>query len=151
MFSQLFEIKERTAEEVVVVKAGPLVCNQPTGMYFSNVSFQLRPTGPDSVLVSYEIGFDRLASRLRRTALIVILGVGLPLIVGLGLGIWFGVVQNENPATRWQVFQLFHLAHALWPPFLILYFYGAGRSHSRTYISNVLATLDVKIDAAPVR
>ena len=35
MFASLFEIADRTPERVLVKKTGPLVCNQPTGMYFS--------------------------------------------------------------------------------------------------------------------
>ena len=143
MFASLFEIRERTPEKVRIQKTGPLVCNQPTGMYFSEAEFDLHYAGENHVLVTYRIGFARLGQALRRVALMIILGLGLPVLLIVGGILWFAVVQNPNPDTRWHVLQLFQVVHVLWPPFLVMYFYRAGRTHARTYVSNVLASLEV--------
>ncbi len=143
MFASLFEIVNRTPKLIEVRKTGPLVCNQSTGMYFSEAEFNLQYDGENRVLVKYRIGFERLLRVLRRTSLVLILGCGLPTLFFVGCVVWFVAVQNPNPATRWQVFQLLQLTHVLWPPFLVMYVYRVGRTHARTYVSNVLATLDV--------
>lgn len=142
LFSRLFTIDEHTAQRLVIRKTGPLVCNQPTGMYFSELEFQFVSQGENRVLVTYQIGFKRLRRQLRRTALILILGVGLPVISILGSLIWLLVVSHPNPFVRWQVLQSLQAVHVLWPPFLVIYFYGAGRRHARTWVSNVLGSID---------
>lgn len=143
MFSSLFEIKERTAERLHVEKTGPLICNQPSGMYFSEVEFLLSPAGESQVVVQYRLGFERLVQRVRTVALSLILGLGLPVILIVGGIIWFLVVNNPNPVVRWQVFQTLQIAHVLWPPFLILGMYRSGRRHGRTFIANVLSILEL--------
>lgn len=143
MFSTLFEIVDRTQERIRIRKTGPLICNQTSGMYFSDAEFHLTPAGEDRVVVSYELGFDRLVRRIRIVSLSLILGLGLPAILITGGIIWYFVVNNQNPSVRWQVFQLLQLVHVIWPPFLVLYFYRAGRRHGRTFVSNVLSILEL--------
>lgn len=143
MFSTLFEITERTAERISIRKTGPLVCNQPSGMYFSDAEFTLTPAGEERVVVKYRLGFERLLNRTRTVALGLILGLGLPaLLIGGGLT-WFFVVNNVNPTVRWQTLQMLHIAHFLWPPFLFLSMYQTGRRHARTFISNLLSLLEL--------
>ncbi|MBP85606.1 MAG: hypothetical protein CMJ64_02645 [Planctomycetaceae bacterium] len=130
MFGSLYEVVERTAKRVVLKKTGPLVCNQPAGLYFSEAEFYFEPLGGDAVRVSYELGYDRLVRLAKRVALVIIVGVGLPVMVIVEALIWFLVVQNQDPAIRWQVFQCFQISHALWPPFLMIGMYSMGRCHS---------------------
>lgn len=142
-FSGLFEITEQSQKQVVVRKTGSLICSQPTSMYFSEVEFELKSTGPNSVDVNYRIGFERLARLLRRTALGIILGLGLPVMLIVGIIIWTLVVNHQNPAVRWQVFQTLQILQVLWPPFLVMSFYDSGRRHARTFISNLLRQVDL--------
>lgn len=141
-FTGLFEIVERSAERVKVSKTGPLICNQPTGMYFSEADFQFQRHGEDFTEVSYRIGFERLDRRMRRVALGIILGLGLPILLIVGTLIWFLVVRSNDPSIRWQVFQTLQVSHVLWPPFLFIYLQSSSRNHARTFISNLLMTLE---------
>lgn len=143
MFGSLFEVVERTAERVVLKKTGPLVCNQPAGLYFSEAEFKLNSIGGDAVRVSYQLGYERLARLMKRIALWIIVGLGLPVMLTVGLIVWFVVIPSEDPAVRWQVFQCFQISHALWPPFLMIWMYSMGRRHSKTFVSNLLTTLEL--------
>lgn len=146
MFGSLFEVTERTAKKVVIKKTGPLVCNQPAGLYFSEAEFYFEPIGGDAVRVTYTLGFERLRRMFRRTALGIILGIGMPVLLVLGSVLWFTVVQSDNPIIRFQVFQTLHIGHALWPPFMFIGFYSMGRRHSKTFVSNLLTMLEVGED-----
>lgn len=141
-FASLFEVTEHQPERLVLQKTGSLVCNQPSGMYFSDLAFDFAPAGEGFTEVKYQIGFGRLRNMLRRSALGVILGLGLPLLLILGSVIWVFVVNNENPAVRWQVFQTLQVVHVLWPPFLIMHLYRSGQRHARTFVSNHLRQLE---------
>lgn len=143
MFGSLYEVVERSAKRVVLRKTGPLVCNQPAGLYFSEVDVHFEPLGGDAVRVTYELGYDRLARVTKRVALSLIFGVGLPVMILVGSLIWFLVVQSDEPWVRWQVLQCFHIAHAIWPPFLLIGMYSMGRRHSKTFMSNLLSTLEL--------
>ena len=142
-FGSLFEIVERTPERIVIKKTGPLVCNQPAGMYFSEAEITFEELGNDTTRVSYVLGYDRLARRLRGVALAIILGIGLPVMLIVGAVIWFFVLPSQNPGVQWQVFQTLQISHALWPPFLFIWMYSAGRRQSKTYFSNLLSTLEL--------
>lgn len=140
-YATIFEVTEATSDKVVVRKTGPLMCNQPTGMYFSEAEFDLRQLGDDVVEVSYELGFERFRKRVRTICLGLIVGVTLPVMIIAGFVIWFLVVSSENPGVRWQVFQTLQLTHLIWPPFLLIWMYGSGQTHSNTYVSNMLRAL----------
>jgi len=143
MFGSLFEVVERTAERVVLKKTGPLCCNQPAGLYFSEAEINFKPIGGDAVRVSYQLGYERLARVIKRVSLAIIFGVGLPVMLAVGLVVWLLVIPSEDPEVRWQVFQCFQIFHALWPPFLTTWIYSMGRRHSKTYVSNLLTTLEL--------
>lgn len=150
-FATIFEVTQATSEKVVVRKTGPLMCNQPTGMYFSEAEFDLRQLGDDVVEVSYELGFERFRTRVRTICLGLIVGLTLPVMIIAGFVIWFFVVSSPNPSVRWQVFQTLQLTHLIWPPFLLIWMYGSGQTHSNTYVSNMLRALrpaDFSADAA---
>lgn len=143
MFGSLFEVVERTAERVVLKKTGPLCCNQPAGLYFSEAEFNFEPIGGDAVRVSYQLGYERLVRLTKRISLGLIVGVGLPVMLVVGLVMWLVVIPSEDPAVRWQIFQCLHIVHALWPPFLMIWIYSMGRRHSKTFVSNLLTTLEL--------
>jgi hypothetical protein len=143
LFGSLFEVVERTAQRIVLKKTGPLVCNQPAGLYFSEAEIHFQPIGGGAVRVSYQLGYERLARRLKSVALAIIVGLGLPVMLAVGGVVWRLVIPSQDPAVRWQVFQCFQIAHALWPPFLIIGMYSMGRRHSKTFVSNLLTTLEL--------
>lgn len=137
-FSPMFQITERTSERVVVKKDGPIVCNQPPSMQFSEVEFDLRPVGESTVEVEYRIQYGQLRKRCRTIALGIILGLGLPVLLGVGLLLWLLVVNHPDQNVRWQVMQTLQISHVLWPPFLFIHRYNSSRKHSRTFVSNML-------------
>lgn len=142
-FNSLFEIVERSDRRVLVKKTGPLICNQPVGMYFSEAEIGFEDQRNGTVRVSYQLRYDRLAKRLKSIALIIIFLAGLPAMLIVGGIIWYVVIPSPNPAVRWQVFQTFQIVHALWPPYLLFWLYSAGRRQSKTYMSNLLSTLEL--------
>jgi hypothetical protein len=142
-FGSLFEVVERTPERILLKKTGPLMCNQPAGLYFSEAEVTFEDLGNDTTRVSYTLGYDRLARRIKLVALCIILGIGLPVMVIVGALVWWFVLRSQNPAVQWQVLQSLQIAHALWPPFLFIWLYRAGRRQSKTYFSNLLSTLEL--------
>jgi hypothetical protein len=142
-FAPLFEIIERNSERIALKKTGPLMCNQPAGMYFSEAEITFEPLGNETTRVSYLLGFDRLVKRVRVISLSIILGIGLPVLLIVGGVIWFFVLPSPAPGVRWQVLQTFQIIHALWPPFLVLGLYNTGRRQAKTYFSNLLSTLEL--------
>ena len=143
MFGALFKVTERSPERVVLEKTGPVICNQPAALYFTEAELNFAPLGGGKVRVSYRLGYKRLVFLLRKVALSIIFAIGLPVMLLVGTLIWFLVVRNENPAVRWQVFQTLHIFHALWPPFLFLAFYSIGRRRSRVFIENLITSAEV--------
>jgi hypothetical protein len=142
-FTSLFEISERTDEKLTLRKTGPLVCNQPAGLYFSEATVTFENLGNTTTRVHYELGYERLAKRLRSIALGIILLVGLPVMLLVGITVWHFVLPSEYPAVRWQVLQTMQIGHALWPPFLAVAIYSMGRRQSKTYFSNLLSNLEL--------
>jgi hypothetical protein len=139
----LYKIMDWSADRLTLEKMGSLVSNQPPGLYFSEAEFTIAPAGSDMVRVSYDLGYTRIIRLLRKIALCVIFLAGLPTIVVVGSVIWFYVVQSEDPAVRWQTFQVVHVGHALWPPFLIMWFYRVGWRNSRAFVENLIASVEV--------
>jgi hypothetical protein len=142
-FAPLFEITERTASRIALKKTGPLVCNQPAGLYFSEAEINFDYLGNGTTRVTYILGFDRLEKLMRRIALSIILGIGLPVLVIVGCVMWFLVIPNQAEVVRWQVLQSMQIAHVLWPPFLFMALQSTGRRQAKTYFSNLLSTLEL--------
>lgn len=138
----LFKVTERASDRLVISKMGPLLANQTAGLYFSEVEFGFTPAGSAKVCVSYRIGYTRIIQRLKKIALGIVLGVGLPTILIVGFVIWRFVLQSPDPATRWQVFQALQIVHALWPPFLIMLFYTLGRRQSKVFVENLIRSVE---------
>lgn len=136
-----YKIEERSPKRVLVEKRGALVCNQQPSTYFSEACFHLTRIGENQVQVDYSIGFERVASKLRKSGLAVVLGLGLPCILITATLIWTLVVGSNNEAVRWQVLQSLQIIHVLWPPFLFVRLYNAGRTQSKIYIENLLESL----------
>ncbi len=139
----IFKVTKRTCQRLILEKAGAMICNQPPGLYFSEAEFGFTPVGDGNVRVTYCLGYERVVRLLRRVALYVILGVGLPTILIIGMALWYFVVQSNDPIVRWQVFQTLQIAHALWPPFLIMWFYRIGRRQSKNFIESLIASIEV--------
>jgi hypothetical protein len=89
-------------------------------------------------LATYELDARPLRRRLGRVALVVALAAGLPTVVGVGVLIWWFVLPSQAPAVRWQVLQTFQIAHALWPPFLVLSRLGANLHAAATSLEAVI-------------
>jgi hypothetical protein len=142
-FNSLFEIIERTDERLRLRKTGPLACNQPAGLYFSEADVRFEYLGSNTTRIRYELGYDRLAKRIRSISLGIIFLIGLPLMVIVGGLVWHFVLPNEYPGARWQVLQTLQIVHAIWPPFLLVYIYALGRRQSKTYFSNLLSNLEL--------
>jgi hypothetical protein len=143
LFGTLFKVTEHSSDQLAIEKVGPLICNQPAGLYFSEADFSFAPAGHDTVRISYRIGYARLTRLFKKIALGIIWGVGLPIIVIVGSIIWLFVVQSQHPAVRWQVFQTLQIAHALWPPFLFMWLYAHGRRRSKNFVENLIASAEV--------
>jgi hypothetical protein len=142
-FGALFEITERTDEKISLRKTGPLLCNQPSGLYFSEADVAFEYLGNNTTRVHYKLGYDRLARRMRSIALGIILLIGLPVMLIVGSLIWYKVLPSDDRHLRWQVFQTLQIAHAIWPPFLLVAMYAMGRRQSKTYFSNLLSNLEL--------
>jgi len=111
---------------------------------WSNVSratLHVRGVGLARSEVAYELDLRPLRRRLGGIALVVVLAAGLPTLVLVGGLIWRLVIRSEHPAVRWQVFQTFQVAHALWPPFLVT-------SRLRANVRRAQASLHAIITAA---
>jgi hypothetical protein len=74
---------------------------------------------------------------------LLILGIGLPTLLMVGALVWFFVIPSPVPGMRWQVLQTLQIAHALWPPFLVMWFYSAGRRQSKILIENTLSSTEI--------
>lgn len=142
-FGSMFEVVERTPQRIVLRRQGSFACNQPPNLYFSEAELNFERLGSETTRVSYVLGFDRLAHRVKMIALGIILGIGLPTLLIIGGVIWYFVLPSQVPAVRWQVLQTVQIGHALWPPFLVMGLYSTGRRQSKTYFSNLLSTLEL--------
>lgn len=138
VFAPMFQITERSPNRIVARKDTPQTCNQPPGMQFSEVEFDLHSLGDSAVEVDYRIDFGDILKRNRRIALGIIFGLGLPMIIGGGTVLWSLIVNHPNQAVRWQVFQTLQIFHVLWPPFLFIHQHNSGRKHARTFVFNLL-------------
>ncbi len=142
MLGTQFKVTEHTADRVSLTRIGSLLRNQPAGLHFSEADFRFVPLGDRTVRVEYCIGYAGLVRRLKKIALSIIWGLGLPVILIVGAVIWFFVVRSENPVVRWQVLQTLQILHVLWPPFLVLWFYTLGRRQSKAFVENLLSSLE---------
>lgn len=137
-----FEITERNADHVLVRRV-PLTSHQVAGAMFNEMAFALRQVGDGTVEILYCVTYGKTRARLRKIALGIILGVGLPLTIGIGLVVWLFVVGNPMPGMRWQTLQVLHIGHALWPPFLLMHQYQSIRAQSRAFVSNLLMSVEL--------
>lgn len=135
-----FEIIDRTAERVLIRKT-PASQADPAGAHFSELGFAITPAGENTVEIVYALELGKRRKLLRRVALGIIIGIGLPVLLGLGLFIWLKVIPNPQPGMRWMVFQTIHICHVLWPPFLLIHQHKAIRNHSRAFVTNLLMSV----------
>ncbi len=143
MVAGIFKMQQYDDGRIALKKVGPLLCNLPPSLYFTEAEISFRDADPGTVEVAYRLGYGRLIRRLRQIALGIILGFGLPTIALVGAVVWFFVIPSPVPGIRWQVFQTLQIAHAIWPPFMILWFYSIGRRQSKTLIENVINSAEI--------
>jgi hypothetical protein len=143
LFASIFRVQQYDDGRIVVKKVGPLVCNLPPGLYFTEAEISFQETNAGTVEASYRVGFGRLLRKLRRITLGIILGIGLPLMLLVGSAVWLFVIPSPMPGMRWQVLQTFQIVHGLWPPFLIMWLYSIGRRQSKILIENVIASTEI--------
>src|SRR5688572_11750756 len=55
-FGSLFEVVERSPARILLKKTGPLLCNQPAGMLFSEAEVTFEDLGNETTRVSYTLG-----------------------------------------------------------------------------------------------
>lgn len=137
-----YKIIDRSESHLHIEKIGPVACNQPAGTYFSSASFVLQRHGDRATDILYRLDFTRLAMLMRRIALGLVFGVGLPVLVLVSSLIWTLVVNSPNPAVRWQVLQTMQVAHAMWPPFLPISIYALGCRTGKQWIETLIAPLE---------
>jgi hypothetical protein len=142
-FASIFRMQQYDDGRIVLKKVGPLVCNLPPGLYFTEAEISFQQTNAGTVEASYRVGFGRLIRKLRKITLGIILGIGLPMMLLVGSAVWLFVIPSPMPGMRWQVLQTLQIAHALWPPFLIMWLYSIGRRQSKTLIENVIASTEI--------
>lgn len=143
--SSIYQIRRHPDCRVVLKKTGPLLCNLPPMFYFSDATITFENRSPNnSVEVRYRLGFGRLIPALRRIALAIILGIGLPVMVLVGTLIWLLVIPSAIPSVQWQVLQTLQISHALWPPYMFMGLYGLGKSRSKTWLENLITNLDAE-------
>lgn len=143
MFAALFAIKKFDGGRVAMKKTGPVLCNQPTSLYYSDAEFSFERADHEKSKATYRLGYARLSRLTKRIVFGIILGIGLPVMLIVAGLIWFLVIPNNQPAVRWQVLQTLQIAHALWPPYLFLGIYSKGRRDSKTLVENVLQSLEL--------
>jgi hypothetical protein len=142
-FASIFRMQQYDDGRIVLKKVGPLVCNLPPGLYFTEAEISFQQTNAGTVEASYRVGFGRLLRKLRRITLGIILGIGLPTMLLVGSAVWLFVIPSPMPGMRWQVLQTLQIAHALWPPFLIMWLYSIGRRQSKTLIESLIASSEI--------
>jgi hypothetical protein len=69
LFASIFKIQQYDDGRIVLKKVGPLVCNLPPALYFTEAEVSLRQTDAARVEAAYRIGYGRLVRRLRGVAL----------------------------------------------------------------------------------
>jgi hypothetical protein len=143
LFASIFRMQQYDDGRIVLKKVGPLVCNLPPALYFTEAEISFQDAAPGTVDASYRLGYGRLLRMLRKITLGIILGIGLPVMLIVGSVVWLFVIPSQMPGLRWQVLQTLQIGHALWPPFLTMWFYSIGRRRSKTLIENVIASTEL--------
>ena len=67
-FGSLCEIVERSPRRIVLQKTGPMICNQPAGMLFSEAEKTFESLGHDTTRVSYLFADAERGQRAHRAA-----------------------------------------------------------------------------------
>jgi hypothetical protein len=77
--------------------------------------------------------------RAARVTLYLCFLLGLPLLLFLPATLLFWVAPHPMEAIRWQVVQVMHVGHVLWPPFLVLWM---GRRNQSIIVAGLGQALD---------
>lgn len=138
ILNSVFQCEVISDKEVSVTRHGPLMCNLPTALYFSKVQFRLEPLSQNQTRVKYIIDQSAVMKRLKRIAMLILFCIGMPIMIGIGLLIWFMAIPSQNLAIRGQVFQTLQICHAIWPPFMFIAISGMATRAARQFIERGL-------------
>ena len=138
ILNSVFQCEVISDKEVSVTRHGPLMCNLPTALYFSKVQFRLEPLSQNQTRVKYIVDQSAVMKRLKRIAMLILFCIGLPIMIGVGLLIWFMAIPSQNLAVRGQVFQTLQICHAMWPPFMFVAIAAMATRAARQFIERVL-------------
>jgi hypothetical protein len=138
ILNSVFQCEGISDKEFSVTRHGPLMCNLPTALYFSKVHFRLESQSPNQTRVKYVIDQSAVMIRLKRIAMLILFCIGMPIMIGVGLLIWFMVIPSQNLAIRGQVFQTLQICHALWPPFMFVGTAAMATRAPKQFIERVL-------------
>lgn len=136
-----FRIDKPAENKLHVTSTGPASLNKSMILNFDEAEFEANSLGNRNIEIQYRVSFTKLTKKTRRISLWIILGLGLPFILFGFSAIWFFVVQNENVAIRWQVFQSLQVCHVLWPPFLFIGLYRGAIRNAKNSVPNLIRAL----------
>jgi len=118
------KILERTEEKIRFERVRPFAPGEGQLGSFRRGELRFRELSSGRTRAEYAVEVSRPAWLLWLGVAFLALG-----LLGLSIGFWaIGtyVVPNQNPAVRWQVFQMLQTCHFLWPPFLLGALYRRG-------------------------
>lgn len=136
-----YRIEKPANNKLCVSSTGPARVNQGMMLYFDEAEFEAASLGNQNIEIQYRFCFTKLAKRTRRISLWIILGLGLPVILIGFSAMWLFVVQSQNQAIRWQVFQSLQVIHVLWPPFLLIGLYRGAIRNAKNTVPNMIRSL----------
>lgn len=131
-------ITERTDERVVFGAEAENAAEQPARLVFSG-QMRFVPLTAETTRVHYVLSVPSM--RILSVLGFVCQALGLAAIIVGYVVIRQFVVDSDNPAVRWQTFQMMQVVHLLWPPFLFGFLHRRPRRAMRaafdTFVHNL--------------
>jgi hypothetical protein len=131
------EITERTSEVVAFKRS---TVGGRSASVFDEGLFRLKADG-DEVRVQYAVSMKRFAKIMKTVTYLVCFLYGGILVVGVPIAVWFLAVHHANAGTRWQTLQVIHMAHGIWPPFLVGFLASKLRRTTAQFFEVLLSNL----------
>jgi hypothetical protein len=138
------KIVEQTAERIhfeapgVLLATGPRTA--PMQAMFRQGQLRFAAQGSGRTRIDYAVELSRSMRGLLMAAAIV-QAVGLVVLVVGGWAVFTFFASADNPALRWQTFQMGQVIHFLWPPFLCAKLYrtfrAAAAARLETFVHNL--------------
>ncbi len=108
----------------------------------SHLRFRLESEA-DGTSLNTEMNFTRLWRVMGTIMAALVLFLQPLVIIGIFSLLWFLAVPNNNPNVRWQVVQVVHVIHVLWPPFLVYFLFVKLRGSVKTLCDNLAILIEV--------